>query len=579
MINVKIYVKQAAKGRSLLQPGLQEDNAMKTGIRKRAGRLLCAMLALLCALSACSSPSAGQESENQSPSEEQTPANCLVVVEDEADTVDFQRTTTNYTVAQNVFDRLVEMENNADGEVEILPSLAQSWEISDDRRSYTFHLRPGVTFSNGSPLTASDVGYTLVRLLTHPESCNQDIAEGILGAVALERGEAETLEGFKPLNELDFVITLEEPFEAFLACLTMPGASILDQETTEAAGDDFGMDAEHTIGTGPFLLSEWTRGEGMTFVANQDCWSGAPACEGVELLFLKEAEAVKLMFDEGKLDILDLDDLSGAAEFYFHGDIYQDRLQQVQQIGTTYIALNENVEPLNDVRVRKALQMALDREVLLDAVYSGRGKVENGIFPHGLNGFNPDLPDIPYDPEQAKELLREAGYEDGFELTISMRNTSTPLYVTLSELAAGMWEKIGVKAQVSVLSESDFMKARKAGELACYAATWIADYNDPDNFIYTFFGSWDNTVFRSLCYPNEEVMERVRQARVIPDPEQRLKEYQELERIIVQEDAAWVPLFSRLRYYVTSQRLEGFRASWNGSVKNNYRHMSVKTEE
>ena len=228
--------------------------------------------------------------------------------------------------------------------------------------------------------------------------------------------------------------------------------------------------------------------------------------------------------------------------------------------------------------VRRALQLALNRQVLLDAVHSGRGSVENGIFPHGLYGYNEDLPEIPYDPDKAVQLLTEAGYPDGFELTVSVKSSATQWESTMMNIIASMWEKIGIKVNVRLVEEGEWMRLRKSGQLACYAATWTADYNDPDNFIYTFFGTKEDTVFRSLRYPREEIMQRVRLARTITDANQRLQEYRELERIIVQEDAAWIPLFSRSRYYVTSERVEGMQASWNGSVKNNYRRMSIKTE-
>ena len=126
-----------------------------------------------------------------------------------------------------------------------------------------------------------------------------------------------------------------------------------------------------------------------------------------------------------------------------------------------------------------------------------------------------------------------------------------------------------------VAIEDEFMILRKGGKLACYTARWMADFNDPGNFIYTFFGDREKTVFRSLCYPKEEIMERVRHARTFADAEARLAEYRELERVIVQEDAARIPLYSRQRVYVTSERLEGIRASWNGSVKNRYRDMAI----
>ena len=499
----------------------------------------------------------------------------LTAVDDEPDTVDFQCTSIYYTVAQNVFNRLVEMERNESGSVEILPSLAESWTVSEDRRSYRFRLRDQVRFSNGSPLTASDVYYTICRLLTHPDSCNYNIVELIEGASRLRKGESGTLEGFEIHSDLEFTITLQQPFEAFLACMTMPGASILDEETTEEAGERFGTDPAWTIGTGSFILTSWMPGKGMLLTANPDCFAGPPACAGLDLRFMSDPEEIMTMFEDGELDILDLDDLGDLAEFFIHGDIYQESLKVVQQIGITYIALNETIEPLNMPEVRKALQLALNRSVLLDAVYSGRGFVENGIYPHGLYGFNPELPEIPYDPEEARRLLGLAGLEDGFDLTVSVRSSSTQWEMTLMRLIANMWEKIGIRADVEVLEESEFMKLRKSGALPCYAATWTADYNDPDNIVYTFYGSKENTVYRSLNYWNEDVMERVRNARMIADAKARIDEYRDLEQIIVQEDAAWVPLFSRLRYYVTSERLSGFRASWNGSVKNNYRGMSV----
>ena len=494
----------------------------------------------------------------------------LTAVEDEPDTVDFQCTTIHYTIAQNVFDRLVEMESDGQNGASVFPSLAESWEVSGDGCCYTFHLREGVTFSNGAPLTSEDVEYTLNRLLTHPDSCNQDIADDIVGAGALENGTAEKLEGFRIIDDLSFSITLEQPFEAFLACLSMPGASILDRETTEKAGNLFGKDPVWTIGTGSFILQKWEAGQGMVLTANPNCWKGAPKCDGLDLRFMTEPEEIRLKFEKEELDILDLDEVGNSAEYFINGDIYQDRLYKVQRIGITYVALNESVEPLNDVRVRKALQLALNRTTLLDAIYSGRGSVENGIYPHGLYGFNPELEEIPCDPDGARKLLAEAGYAEGFDLTVSISASSTQLERSLLKMIASMWGNIGVRATVGILDENEFMRRRKAGELACYSATWTADFNDPDNFVYTFFGNRENAVFRSLCYQNEEVMERVRKARTITDSASRLTEYRELERIIVQEDAAWVPLFSRLRFYVAGEAIGGIQSSWNGSVKNRY---------
>ena len=531
---------------------------------------LLAVFAMLFFLSSCASQNQTAPGERQQAAPAAETVRYLTAVEDEPDTVDFQCTSIYYTIAQNVFNRLVEMENDEEGGIRILPSLAESWEVSEDGRCYTFRLRPGVNFSNGCPLTSADVEYTLKRLLTHPESCNRDIADEILGADALMNGESNELEGFRIIDDLSFSITLEQPFEAFLACLSMPGASILDRETTEAAGDLFGKDPAWTVGTGSYILTEWEAGEGMILTANRDCWEGAPKNDGLDLRFMSDPEEVRMAFEDGVLDVLDLDEVGNSIEFFIHGDIYQERLYKVQRIGIHYVALNESVSPLDDARIRKALQLALNRTTLLDAIYAGRGTLENGIYPHGLYGFNPELPEIPYDPEAAKYLLAQAGYSEGFELTLSVNASGTVWDRSMMKLVASMWEKIGVKTTVEVLEESEFMKLRKSGKLACYGALWTADFNDPDNFVYTFFGNRENTTFRSLCYGREEIMKRVREARTIPDAEERLKEYRELERIIVQEDAAWIPLFSRMRYYVASERIDGIRSSWNGSVKNRY---------
>ncbi len=501
----------------------------------------------------------------------------VVSIEDEPDTVDFQCTTIHYTIATNVFDRLVETVVE-DGEAMIVPSLAESWRVSDEGMTYTFHLRDDVTFSDGSLLTADDVYYTFRRLLTHPDSCNRDIVEMIRGAVKLEKGESSELEGFKVLGDYDFSITLEYPFEAFLACLSMPGASILDKELTEKAGERFGIDPEWTIGTGPYILKKWEEGKGMILIRNDSCWQGPARNAGLDLRFISESEDVRRMFEEGELDVLDLDEVAHSAEYFYRGDIYQDYIYKVQRIGTTYIALNESIEPLNDVRVRKALQLSLNRQLLLDAVYSGRGTLENGIYPHGLYGFNPDLPEIPYDVEEAKRLLKEAGYPDGFKLVYSFKPSSNEWEILLARLVVSMWEKIGVKAVIEVIDENEFMKLRKSGKLACYSASWMADYDDPDNFIYTFFGDKENTAFRSLCYPNEEIMARVSAARAISDKDARIEEYQELEKIIIQDDAAWIPLFSRQYIYVTSPRVKGVCSAWNGSVKNRYREIEIVEE-
>ena len=533
---------------------------------------LALILALCLAFSACAPVdpeilSAGSETETD---------NFLSIVDNDAENLDPQCTSGAYTIALNVFDRLVEVQVDADGVSHIVPSLAESWQVSEDGLTYTFRLHKGVHFSNGEALTADDVLYTFTRLLTHPEACNQDVASAIAGADALRRGEADTLAGIRVIDDASFSITLNQPYAAFLACLSTPGASILDRETTEAAGKLFGRDPSETVGTGPFIFTEWVRGASMTLEANPDCWSGPPRCAGLDIRVVTDSEAQRLLFEKGELDILDLENMGNDAEYFVHGDIYQQHLRQGPRVGITYIALNQSRGPLRDVRVRRALQIALDRQTLLNAVYSGRGTVENGIFPQGLIGYNSGLRALPYAPEEARALLAEAGYPDGFSLEISFSDASAQTMRELLTLTAFMWKQVGVDATLRELSDQEFMSLRKSGELDCYSSTWSADFNDPDNFIYTFFGTEENTRGRSLCYPDAGVIARVQAARSIVDTDARIREYQALEQKIVQEDAAWVPLFSRQHLFIISDRVQGFTVSWNGWSSNSYRNVSVQ---
>ncbi|MBR1559209.1 MAG: ABC transporter substrate-binding protein, partial [Clostridia bacterium] len=498
----------------------------------------------------------------------------LRIVDDEPTTLDPQCTTEYYTVPLNVFDRLVDVQTE-NGESRLVPSLAERWDISPDGLTYTFFLRPDVRFSNGSALTASDVGYTFTRLLTHPDSVNEDIATSILGAEALRAGEADTLKGFRAIDDLTFEIALQYPYAPFLACLSTPGASILDEQSTEAAGEDFGKTVEATVGTGAFALEAWEPGVELRLSVNRDYWDVPPGCDGLRMLFLTDTVSQRMLYDEGMLDILDLEYLGPEAEYFIHGDIYRTSLVRGPRAGITYVALNESVKPLDDARVRRALQLALDRPTLMRAMVSGRGNVENGIFPHGLLGFDPTLPEIPCDPDAAAALLKEAGYADGFDLELCCTASASENDRNQLDIIAYMWSKIGVRARVTALSSEEYMARRNAGLLPCYVSTWSADYDDPDNFIYTFFGSHENTISRSLCYPDGAVMRRVNEARAIVDEDARLAEYRALERKIVQEDAAWIPLYSKLHLFVVNSRVSGFEVSWNGWSSTNYRHVAV----
>ncbi len=477
-------------------------------------------------------------------------------------TADVQKTSKDYEVPLNIFDRLVDIEVDADGNSKIVPSLAESWDISDDGLEYTFHLRQGVKFHNGNDFTAEDVAYTFHRLLTTDGAVNTEFIDQIEGAEELMNAETATLEGVEVLDDYTVKVTLKEPFAGFLASISSPGVSIYDSEATDAAGDQFGMDPALTVGTGPFEFSSWSFNNQLVLTRNEDYWKGASELPGVVIKIIPDTETQSMMFESGELDILDLDFAADSVDRFT--ETYPDQIVQGPRVGITYFTMNFNKEPFEDVRVRKAVQMAIDRQAILDALYGGRGQVEQGIFPHGLIGFNADQEEIKYDPEAAKALLAEAGYPDGFDMEIAADSSASDTITMALEIVSSQLAEIGINAEIQTYDQSTWLETRKAGELGSFMSTWTADYNDPDNFIYTFFGNEEKTKIRSVNYPDTEVMERVAKARTIVNDDERLAEYKALEEKLIHEDAAWVPMFSRLHLFAVGKRVQGFAPLWSG---------------
>ena len=504
----------------------------------------------------------GTESAGSTSSGTDTSGFLVVPLVADIQTADVHKTTKDYEIPLNIYDRLVDIEVKEDGSSEIVPSLAESWEISGDALTYTFHLRQGVKFHNGEELTADDVEYSFTRQLSVEGAVNTDFLAQIKGASQLLEGTADQLEGFETVDDYTFTITLSEPYAGFLACLSTPGCSIYNREATEAAGDQFGLDPSVTVGTGPFRLTDWTINDQLVLTRYEDYWKGPSELPGVVIRIVPDTETQRMMFESGELDVVDLDYLPDAVDDFTTR--YPDQIVSGPRVGTTYFTMNQNIEPFQDVRVRKAVQMAIDRQAILDALYGGRGQVENGIYPHGLYGFNSSLPEITYDPEEAKALLAEAGYANGFEMQIAADSSASDATNQALEIIQAQLGEIGIQAEIQNMDESTWLATRNSGEMGSFMSTWTADYNDPDNFIYTFFGTPEIMKLRSLNYSDTEVMERVLKARTIVDADERIAEYQALEEKIVTEDAAWVPMYSRTHSFAVSKRVQGFEVPWNG---------------
>lgn len=525
---------------------------------KKILSFILALTMLLC-FTACGNKDTSQTDDNASAAE----AGVLrVAALYDITTMDVAQTTDNYMVPMNVFDRLFESEVQPDGSTKIVGSLCTDYD-SEDGLTYHFTLREGVQFSNGSALTASDVQYTFERLLT-AGGVNDDIPLEVKGSEALQNGEADTLEGFTVQDDTHFSITLNAANAGFIAELTGPAISIVDAETMEQVSD-FGISCEDTIGTGPYVVTEWVVNDHYTLEYNENYWGEEPSVKKVIVSIIPDASTQNLMFQNGELDIIDLESLDSAIVDSTYKTTYADQIITSPRVGLTYFALNANNEYLSDVNVRRAIQMAVDVDNIIESVYHGDAVAENGIIPTGVWGHNDAFEGVAYDVEGAKALLASSNYAEGeitFEMALdSSASSSTQLvYQIIQQQLAD----IGIQAEIKSYDESSWLDLRKSGEMGSFIANWTMDYNDPANIMFTFFGNAEKTALRSLNYKDEAVMQRVSAATSIADDDERMAEYQALESKIVVDDAAWVPLFENTHLFAIGDRVDSFVPYWAG---------------
>ncbi len=492
---------------------------------------------------------------------------------DEFPTVDCQKDTEFYVVPLNIYDRLVECEV-VDGVATIVPSLAESWDISDDGLVYTFHLRDDVTFHNGAGFTADDVVYTVERMMNPATAAlNTDFFSMIKGAADMLEGQADGVEGVKALDDYTVEITLDVPFAPFLANLATPSCSIYNRAATEAAGDRFGIDPAVTVGTGPFMITDWVLNDRITLARYDDYFKGPANIDGIELIQVPDENTQKLMYENGELDVVDLSSSTSQLAYFMGNDAYKDNLVTGPEAGNYFYAFNLDMAPTDDVRVRKAISMAIDRQTILDQMYSGAGHVVNSMLPDGVLGSY-EAEEIPYDPEGAKALLAEAGYGDGCDLELYQK-TNDPDALAINQVVQSMLSQVGINVTIKQMDEAAYLSERREGKLGMTRAVWWADFNDPDNFLYTFFTE-KNTKARSINHKNTDVYQWLEDGRAMVDEDERMELYKKIDTTMVQEEAAVFPLFQMDHVVVVQDWVKGFQIPWNGWTDTSYYKVSIE---
>ena len=484
----------------------------------------------------------------------------------------------NWSMIKSLFDGLMDY---VPGTTELRPGLAESYEISDDGMTFTFKLRPGVMFHNGREMTAEDVKYSLDRV-TNPvtQSPGAGFFGSILGFDAVTAGEADSLEGVKVVDPLTVEITLSRPDATFLHVMALNFASVVPEEAVEAAAGDFG---KQPVGTGAFKLADWTIGQSLTFEKNEEYWrEGIPYLDSVRFEVGQEPIVALLRLQNGEVDVPG-DGIPPAKFVEVMADPEQAaRVVEGGQLHTGYITLNTQIPPFDNVDVRKAVNMAINKERITQII-NGRAVPATQPLPPSMPGYTEGYEGYPFDPEGAKAMLAEAGFADGFETELFVMNTDPN--PRIAQAIQQDLAQIGIDASIQSLAQANVIaaggEADQAPMIWSGGMAWIADFPDASNFYGPILGcagavqgGWNWS-----WYCDESLDAMAAEADSITDParvDERLAKWSDVYMAIM-EDAPWVPVFNEQRYTMKSPRMGGADALYVDpvSIPVNYDYVYV----
>lgn len=441
---------------------------------------------------------------------------------------------------------------DADGRV--VPDLAETWDVSADGLVYTFHLRSGVRFHDGTGFDASDVVFSFERILDPKVGSSRAwVLDAIKGAKEFVRGKARHVVGLEAVDPLTVRVTLARPLAHFPALLCMPAAYVVGPEAVARWGADFGY---HPVGTGPWILESWREGVGMTFAANAAYFDRRPRLDRLSFRFIPDASTRQAEFEAGNLEALTLGEEN--ADHFARNPRYAGRIVKAPELAVVYVALNCSKPPLNNVLVRRALNHAINRRAILDAIRPGRYILANGSVPPGLAGHETTWAGYDYDPALARSLLARAGYPHGFQMDLLTR--AGGLGVFLAEPIQAELARIGVKVRIVQLETQAFFAAiSDTGNPDACILSWTADYADPENFLFPLFHSANPPSAGNNARFGDPVCDRLMEELCRePDPERRAVLCQAAEKAVF-EQAPWIPLFFPVDLVVYQPEVRGLR--------------------
>ncbi|MFC4801432.1 ABC transporter substrate-binding protein [Neobacillus sp. GCM10023253] len=526
-------------------------------MRNRKFGLLTIVLVLSLLVSACSSTTSKKNEETKSSKKQEEQ---VLIFGRGADSYSMDPQNANeietWRVTKNVYETLVEYDQKT---TDVVPALAKEWTTSDDGKVWTFKLQEGVKFQDGTDFNAEAVVFNFERMMDKTNPSRFDgtfsVYRGMFNGF---KGDGSVIEEVKAIDQNTVQFTLAKPQANFLANLGMHAFGIISPEAIKKYGTKIN---ENPVGTGPFKFESWTRNDSVTLVKNENYWKkGLPKLDKLIYKVIPDNSARLTALKNGEIDImvsLNPSDLSSVKE----DKNLQVTLRPPLNVG--YLSINNTKEPLDNPKVRQAINYAIDKKGIADAFYYGLAAPVKNMLPSSSWAYNNDVKDYEYDVDKAKQLLAEAGYPNGFELQFSVTSNSR-IYmqqpVKMVEAMKTSLEKAGIKVKVVSLEWAAYIDQLRKGEHMIGMIGWVGDNGDPDNFLYSMLsknnavkGAAQNHTF----YQNNEVSDLLMQAKSVMDQNERAKIYKKVQEL-VHEDAPSVPLVEVKEPVVTASYVKGY---------------------
>jgi len=442
----------------------------------------------------------------------------------------------------NMFDQLVRLSPSGDG---IEPGIATDWTISEDGKTYVFNLRDDVKFHNGAPLTAEDVKFSLDRARGDESNWNWMYP---------------AIQSVEVTGEHQVTIKLNQPYQPLLSTLALASSSIVPKQVMEEKGKEYF--ANNPVGSGPFMLESWQRGQKIVLKKNPDYWQkGKPYLDGVEFLQVPEDTAKIFMLQAKELDI------SSNVPFSSLPQLEADPSLQVLVAPFArldMIPINTEREPFNNVKIRQAMNYAINKEEIINAVLMGHGEVATSYLPKVMY-YNDQLEGYPYNPEKAKQLMAESSRPNGFKATLTI-NAGSDINSQTAVIIKEQLKEIGIELEIQQLEPGVVDEMHSSKKYDLITTYYSSDIIDPDEI--TMFGAAPSggTGAYYTGYQNEELDKLAYAAQQEQDETKRKEMYFELQRMF-SEDAPFIFLYHMPNSYVLQKNVHGFQVSNMGSYR------------